>query len=36
MEVTLLGEILALVMFFAVIGVLMLGFPWRFHWPVPH
>lgn len=30
MEVTLLGEILALVMFFAVIGVLMLGFPVAF------
>lgn len=30
MEVTLLGEILALIMFFAVIGVLMLGFPVAF------
>ncbi|MEX0624231.1 TRAP transporter large permease subunit [Saccharospirillum sp.] len=30
MEVTLLGEILALVMFFAVIGALMLGFPVAF------
>nr|WP_028669498.1 TRAP transporter large permease subunit [Saccharospirillum impatiens] len=30
MEVTLLGEILALLMFFAVIGVLMLGFPVAF------
>jgi tripartite ATP-independent transporter DctM subunit len=30
MEVTLLGELLALTMFFAVIGVLMLGFPVAF------
>lgn len=30
MEVTLLGEILALVMFFTIIGVLMLGFPVAF------
>ncbi|HET8904988.1 MAG TPA: TRAP transporter large permease subunit [Saccharospirillum sp.] len=30
MEVTLLGEILSLIMFFAVIGVLMLGFPVAF------